>query len=301
MPTLFSFIALLIMGAMWGLQFSMLKFAALSGAGEINLLMITLTVLSIVFGVFILLRGESLHLSWRWSRFFVVIALLGYVFPLGITLFVAAHISVGLLAFIASLAPVVTIGIALVFRTEMVSPKRRMAVVLGVCSVCIILLPELQLPSQGAAFWIMMALGVPLVYGIEPIYVDVRWPDDMSSVQLIAGEAIFGALLVFPVFISQIDTLNLNAIETSTVWPLLVFVLAGVVETLLYFRLIKSTGAVFVSFGTFVSLAAGVGWGVLLFSERHPYYVWLAIGILVLALYLALNAQPTNNDNGEEN
>lgn len=287
--------ALLVMGSMWGLQFSMLKFAALSGAGEINLLMITLVLLSVVFGGYVLLKGEKLVFSGSWVVFLFVIALFGYVLPLGATLFVAPHISVGVLSLVACLAPVITILIALLFRTEPVSLPRKLAVLLGLCSILLILLPELQLPAQGAAGWIILALVIPIAYGIEPVYVHAHWPENMSSAQLIAGEAIAGALMIFPIFLFQNQPLQLNLIGSAAIWPLLVFTAAGIVETLLYFHLIKTTGGVFVSFGTFVSLTAGVGWGMLLFSEQHGIYVWLAVLFLVPALYLACKQKRSGN------
>ena len=70
---------------------------------------------------------------------------------------------------------------------------------------------------------------------------------------------------------------------SATLLALLVFVAAGVIESLLYFHLIRKTGGVLVSFGSFVALFAGIGWGMLLFSERHGQAVWAAAGVLCLA------------------
>ncbi|MGI9316166.1 MAG: DMT family transporter [bacterium] len=278
---------MVVMGSMWGLQFSMLKFAALSGLGEINLLMVTLVLLALVFSGYVILKGESLRYSREWVLFLFVIAFLGYVAPLGVTLFVAPHITVGALSMIACLAPVVTILLALLYRSEPVSRARKIALLLGLISVMLILWPELQLPELGSTGWMLAALGIPLAYGIEPILVDTRWPRGMTSSQLVAGEAIAAVIIILPLFLMQDDPIHFDISRSTAAWPLVVFVLAGIVETLLYFQLIKTTGGVFVSFGTFVSLIAGVTWGMLLFSERHGIYVWLAILFLLGALYLA--------------
>ena len=275
------------MGSMWGLQFSMLKFAALSELGEINILMATLLLLAIVFSGYVFVKGDPIRFSREWFVFLLVIALLGYVIPLGVTLFVAPHITVGALSLVACLAPVVTILLALVTRSETVSRSRKLALLLGLTSVILVLWPELQLPEFGATGWMLVALGIPLAYGIEPILVDTRWPKDMTSSQLVAGEAIAAVIIMLPIYLQQDDT-SLFALEMGvSAWPVIVFVMAGVVETLLYFYLIKTTGGVFVSFGTFVSLIAGVAWGMVLFSERHGILVWLAVVFLLGALLLA--------------
>lgn len=283
------------MGAMWGLQFSMLKFAALSGAGEINLLMLTLVLLAVLFSGYALIKREPIHFSRDWVLFLIVIAFLGYVAPLGATLFVAPHITVGALSLIACLAPVVTILLALLYRSEPVSRGRKLALLLGLISILLLLWPELQLPGLGDSGWMLIALIIPLVYGIEPVFVDTRWPVGMTSAQLIAGEAIAAVILILPVFLFQDNPITLHSLNTDALWPLIVFTLAGIVETTLYFHLIKTTGGVFVSFGTFISLFAGVAWGVLLFSERHGIYVWLAILFLLGALYLASREQQVSH------
>lgn len=284
------------MGVLWGLQFSMLKFAALSEAGSIDILMLMLVVLSLVYSVYVLSVGDSLRFPAGWIPFLLVTAMLGYVLPLGITLLVVPHIAVGTLSLIACLAPVVTVALALAFRTERVSPARILAIVLGLVSALLILWPELRLPGLGAAGWMVAALGIALVYGIEPVYVHARWPAGMTSPQLIAGEAIAAAVLLLPFFLLQDNPLDRLSIGYDALWPLAVFVLAGIVETLLYFHLIRTAGGVFVSFGTFVSLFAGIAWGMLLFAERHAIHVWLAVIFLIGALTLCVRSQKQQAD-----
>ena len=269
----------------------MLKFAALSDLGEVNLLMATLVLLALVFSGYVVAKGEPLRFSSGWIVFLLFIALLGYVIPLGITLIVAPHITVGALSLVACLAPVVTILLALMLRSEPVSRSRKFALLLGLASVMLVLWPELRLPELGTTGWMLLALGIPLVYGIEPVIVDTRWPKDMTSSQLIAGEAIAAVIIMLPVYLMQENSSLFEIKFSAAAWPLVIFVIASVVETMLYFYLIKTTGGVFVSFGTFVSLVAGVAWGMVLFSERHNMYVWLAIAFLLSALFLASKGQ----------
>ncbi|MDE0094855.1 MAG: DMT family transporter [Gammaproteobacteria bacterium] len=293
-------LSLVVMGVLWGLQFSMLKFAALSEAGIIDILMLMLVFLSLVYSAYVLYVGDSLRFPASWIPFLLITALLGYVLPLGITLLVAPYIAVGTISLIACLAPIVTVALALAFRTEQVSASRVFAIVLGLVSTLLILLPELQLPGLGALGWMVVALGIALVYGIEPVYVHARWPAAMTSPQLIAGEAIAAAVLLLPFFLLKGNPLGLLSLGRDALWPLAVYVLAGIVETLLYFHLIRTTGGVFVSFGTFVSLFAGIAWGMLLFSEKHAMHVWLAVVFLIGALFLCSRSQTREARAGDD-
>ena len=74
---------LLVMGALWGLQFAMLKMAAEAGYQEISVLMISLLLLSLAFLGLSKIKGEGRVLRRDWIPFLIVTALMGYVIPLG--------------------------------------------------------------------------------------------------------------------------------------------------------------------------------------------------------------------------
>lgn len=279
---------LLLMGGLWGLQFAMLKRAAGIGLSEISVLMVALLLLSVIFAALLLVRDGMFRLSLERIRFLAIIGLLGYVFPLLAALYAAPHLPAGILTLIATSAPVATIVTVLLLRSESVSPRRLVAVALGVLSVLMILLPEISLPDGGNSAWIVVALVVPVCYGVESVYIAACWPRGLSSLQAVAGETFASALMMVPICLVFGDPIvKIGALSFSDI-AITVFVLAGVVESLVYFYLIERTGGVLVSFGTFVSLFAGIVWGMLLFDERHAAIVWIAIAVLCMALYLAV-------------
>ena len=138
---------LIIMGVMWGLQFAMLKLATQSGHSDIFILMLSLALLSVIFLLITIVKTQLFGITIERLIFLVITSLLGYVVPLIATLHAAPHISVGILALMVSMTPVVTIAVALLFRTEFVSIGRILAVLLGVVAVTLVLWPELELPS----------------------------------------------------------------------------------------------------------------------------------------------------------
>lgn len=283
---------LVIMGAMWGLQFAMLKLAAEGGYGEINILMMTLILLSIVFSLIMVTRKQSFAVNRERIWFLLITSVLGYVIPLSAALHAAPHMPAGILTMIGCLAPVVSISIALMLRTEFVSAQRVLAVVCGLIAIGLVLWPQLELPGRGAAPWMLLALLVPACYGVESVYAAVYWPKGWTSLQAVTGETLMATLLVLPMFFVIGDPPAMVATWSTAEWAIAVFVVAGVIESLIYFFLIQTTGGVFVSFGTFISLFAGIGWGVILFSESHGALVWGAVGTLCAALALACFDRP---------
>lgn len=279
---------LVVMGSMWGLQFAMLKLAAQGGYSDLTVLAVALVLLSVAFLVIVRVRGERLVITRRVIVFVTVSSVLGYVAPLLATLAAAKVLAAGLLTLFASLSPVVSVVLVLMFRTEKVSPARICGVALGVASIAVILAPELSVPGFGAAPWMLVALIVPLTYGLESVYVSYSWPDGLSPMVAVTMETLAAVVVTAPLFvfvgIDIPDFSRWSASETAV----LVFVGAGVVESVIYFYLIRHTGGVFVNFGAFVSLFAGLAWGAVLFGERHGLAVWAAVGMLVVALWLSI-------------
>ncbi|MEM7171637.1 MAG: DMT family transporter [Pseudomonadota bacterium] len=278
---------LVVMGSLWGLQFAMLKFLSQSGYSDLSILMVALFLLSLIFSGLMVIKRQFFKLDFGILRFFTITSLLGYLLPLLAVLYAAAELSAGILTLFACMAPVVATSLALSLRTEKVRPTRVAAVLLGVASAVLILLPELQIPDQGKLRWMLVALVVPLAYGIESIYISRHWPKGLTALQVVTGETVAATILVAPIFLFVGSPLpNLFAGSEVTL-AIVIFVGAGVLESLLYFRLIQQTGGVFVNFGTFISLFAGIAWGMILFSESHSANVWASATILILAIYLA--------------
>ncbi len=279
-------IVLLLMGMTWGLQFAMLKLAVERGRSELNVLLMALVLLSVIYAILVGLKGRRFRPTREHLVFFVIIAILGYILPMGATLYAAPYMPAGIITLLASLSPIATFAVAIGLRTEPVSRIRIWAMVLGCVSALLVLAPQAELPGYGSLGWMLLVLIIPVCYGVESIYVAVRWPKGLGVLELGCGEALVAAVLTLPLFFLFGEPGSFGIGVSVADLAILVFVLCGVFEVLMYFWLIRTTGGVLVSFGTFVSLFAGIGWGMLIFSESHGPAVWLAVLVLVAGLAL---------------
>ena len=286
---------MIVMGTMWGLQFSMLKRAGQGGYSDLTLITFALVLLSIAFLALSAVRAEMIRPERRLLAFFLVTAFLGYIVPLGATLYAASVLDAGILTMIACLSPVIAVAAALVLRVESVSSRRSVAVGLGCISVGLITFPEFRAQEFGHLPWIAVAIVVPLCYGLESIYVSRFWPVGMTPLQAVTGETLAAALIVFPVFLLHGDPALRSVTWSGAEFALLTFVAAGIIEGIAYFRIIQSSGAVFVNFGSFVGLVSGVCWGMVLFNETHGPNIWIAVAILIAALTLATQSQTADS------
>ena len=275
---------LLLLGITWGLQFSLLKLAVERGHVELNVVMMTLILVSIAYAIMVGLRRGAFRITRERLEFFVIIAIIGYILPMAATLYAAPHVPAGIISMLASLAPMVTFAVALLLRTEPVSRARIGAMLLGCGSVVLVLAPQAELPGYGAFGWMLLVLVVPLCYGVESIYVAARWPDGLNVMQVGLGEAVVAAILSAPLFLLFGEPASFTIEGSVADLAVGLYVLCEIAEVFMYFYLVRVTGGVLVSFGTFISLFAGIGWGIAIFSEAHAAAVWVAVLILVAAL-----------------
>lgn len=279
---------LLVMGAAWGLEFSVMKLATEAGFPGIGILLVTLALVAPVFWMIVALRGAWFRPTWPIVRFLVVIALLGYVLPLLAALWAAPHVPAGLMTMIASFTPVVSVACALSFRTERVSPRRILAVALGLAAALLVLVPETQVPGMGVLGWLLVVFVVPLTYGIESVYVSVAWPGGLDPMQVAAGQSVAALLAVLPIYLLFGEPIVYDPSWSMGQVAIGLVALCVLVEVLLYFVIIKASGGVLVNFSMYISLFAGMAWGWAIFGERHGVVVWIAVAVLVAGLALTV-------------
>ena len=63
-------------------------------------------------------------------------------------------------------------------------------------------------------------------------------------------------------------------------------VVFGIVEIYLYFELVRLGGAVTVSQSNYVSVVMGVVWGMIIFNEPLMAWIWVAVALLFISLFL---------------
>jgi drug/metabolite transporter (DMT)-like permease len=279
-------VLLFILGALWGLQFTLLKIASGSHLSEVGILSVSMLLLAAAFVVTLVACRACFRPTRQHVRFFILSGLFGFVLPLGSIIYVAEHLSAGLIVFYESLTPIVTVAMALGLRTETLSAQRIAAVALGMLGIVVVLWPELSVP-QGARFEaLIVAFIIPLAFAADGIYVASRWPNDLRAIQVVTGETVAGCAMLLPFYLCSGESFAFPRDWQSGEWAMLAFVPVSFLEVCLYFYLLKNAGAVFVSVASFISLFAGIFWGMTFLGEEHPLSVWIAVIFVSLALYM---------------
>ena len=277
---------LLLLGIGWGSTQSLGKLAVSSGHQHFGLIFWQLVIGAVVLGTLNLLRRKSFAITRAGLRFAVVIALIGTLIPNSTFYLSVAHLPGGVMSILISTVPLLSLPLALALGMDRFDALRLLGLCCGVLGVALIALPQTSLPSPDMVAWLPVALIGPLFYAMEGNYVAKWGTAGLDAVQAMFWASSVGALMALPLtlwsgqWISPLPPYGvpeLALIASSCVHAL---VYAG------YVWLAARAGAVFATQVAYVVTGSGVLWAMLLLGERFSGWVWAALAVMLLGLFL---------------
>lgn len=240
----------------------------------------------ILLALLMAVRRERMPLSWSHMKFYAVSALLGLVFPY-LSIFIAAsNLPVGVLSMGFTLEPAFTYLLALFFVIERFHALRFAGLLTGVAGIMLIVLPETSLPEPGMVPWVALGLVAPISWAGWSVWATRARPPAVPPLALTTAMMGFGALFLLPLMLG-VEGWWWFADELSDGgWTVVALAFGNAFFWWLGMTTVSKLGPVFYStwgfFGTPLTVLAGI----LVFSERHSLWVWSALALLLLSLYL---------------
>lgn len=275
-----------LMGAMWGLSFSLGKIAVDAGIKPFGISQFQATVSGLILLVITLIRRKPLGELKDKFGFILVIAILGAAVP-GVLFYLAAgHVQAGVLAITVALIPLLTYGASIPLRIEAFNKIRFLGLVFGVVAILFIALPENSLPDRAALPWILLACVSSVCYALENIILGFKSAVTIGAIRMSMGMNLLAGVLLLP-FTIYTDSLYIPALPLE-MGDLAVFGLAiiSVVAYTMFVMSVAKFGAVFASQTGYLVTLAGVLWGILIFGESHSVWVWFSLVCMIIGLAL---------------
>jgi len=289
-------VALVMLGTAWGAFFSLSRFA-----GETQMTPMVLVAYIIVaelpFFYLICWRRGRFPRVWRPASmlFYLMAASVGYFIPAVLELQAAPIIGAGLLTIFVSMTPMITVIVAFVMRTEEKTLQKLIGVMVGTLALMPLMLREdMIMPRpEDAKTGFILALSVACCYGLYHNLVSKFWPEGEDAWQLATGETISGLLVLVPfaLIVYGVEPLPFHGYDIPLVLGSYLFL--SMASIWLYFYVLKAGGPIFASMAGFISLAAGVVFGMVLFGERHT--PWVLFSMLGMVLAIWLTSRPKQN------
>ncbi len=271
---------LLLIGAIWGLGFTLTRIVIGAGAAPV-----TLAFWQTGSGALLLFAlGRRPVLDRAHLRFYAITGVLGSALPSLLVAMAARHVEAGVLAVAMALAPMLCLMLCIVGRIERVTPRRALGMALGLAAVVVIARPG----GEAAMAGLLLAVGAAASYAVEDVYIAIGRPPASGAFTLLSGMLTAGALWLLPGVALSGQWVPLP-IEAQGAWLALALIASSnLLAYAAFVTLITRSGAVFASQVAYVIVAAGVVWGIVILGERHPAGFWVGVALMLAGLVLTL-------------
>ena len=278
--------ALLIIGAGWGITSPLSKIAVSTGHQPLGLVFWQMVIGAVLLGAIVFVRGGRLALGRRQITLYLAIAFLGTILPNAASYRAAAHLPAGVMSIVIAMVPMFAFPIALALGQDRFSIARVVGLGLGLGGVALLVGPEASLPDRAMVAFIPLALIAPFFYGLEGNFVGKFGTAGLDPIEVLFGASVFGAVLSFPLALGFGHWLNplggFGAPESA-------LVLSSIVHALVYAGyvwLVGRAGPVFAAQVSYLVTIFGVGWAMLILDEAYSGYIWGALGLMLLGMFL---------------
>lgn len=281
-----AYLLLVLGGAAYGLLLAVNRFAADAGVPFLPYVFWqSLGACALLFA-FCLIRRRLPPVSRDHLRLYALMGITGHALPWSLLAFVAPKLPVGVVALGLATVPFWVYAIAVSLGMDRFRWLRLLGMALGFTGVLLIVLPATSLPSRSMVGWVFVALAPLICFAVTIVASERMRPPEgdpfalscgllaMGTLGLLPALAVSGQWWMFAPPFDSGDAAVLGAVAlVALLWPLL-------------FEIVRMAGPVFFSSVSYLDTLAGVGWGLLFFSERHSPWIWAALVLLLAGLYL---------------
>lgn len=279
-------LALVLMGAAWGLTIPLTKFAIEAGFRDFGIIFWQFALGAVLLGALLAALGRPLAIARRHWPFCLAIALMGTFLPNWASNTAAIHLPAGIMSIVISTVPLIAWPIAMGLGMDRFSALRALGLLLGFGAILLIALPEASLPEASMAAWLPLALVAPALYAVEGNYVAKRGTGGLDPIQVLFGASIIGTIISAPVAVlsgvwiapTPPFTLAHGAIGAAACLHALAY--SG------YVWLVGRGGSVFAAQVAYLVTGFGILWASLLLGESYSAWVWAALGLMFAGLFL---------------
>lgn len=279
-------VLLVACGVGYGGLFSLNRIAADAGVPPTSYAFWQSALPAIVLLFVSLATGSTLGRRLRHWLAYLLIGGGGIGLPTALLTYVAPHLPVGLVTVVLALSPPLTYLFGVLVRLERFHWLSVIGTIFGFSGVLLIAAPTAALPSRDMTGWFLVSLAAPLLFASANICAAVMLPKSANPIGLAAGILVGSAMVLAMTLVLTAQNFSFPPLLTAGAWAICG---SGAINggfIVMFLEIIRRAGAVFFSQFNYLAVAAGIGWGYFLFSERLSIYVWMAVGLMLAGVLL---------------
>jgi drug/metabolite transporter (DMT)-like permease len=287
---------LILLGGLWAFRLAAIKTAGLSGVPVHVVVAVAALGIGVFFTCVAMWRRDWPPLDRGTLGFYGLSGMLGFLAPFALESVVAPHLPVFVFVVVIATMPIITLMLSFLVGGEKLHLIPVLSVALGFVGAMLILWDTVQTDPSGAhgmgsAWWIAIAFGVPGLYAINTVFVATRWPSRAGALHvanaqalIVAGASVLGSALA-GLFGDWALVFNAPVAMVS-------IILGEGLALLVYLRIARDFGAIWVSFANYVSMIFAALIGTIVFGDKMTALSVFAA--LIIAASVALYHRRTN-------
>lgn len=278
------FLTLIVLASLWSSAFTAIKIGV-ETVPPTTLVAGRLSIAAVLLLTFAVARGRMLPpLGRQWGIFFVLGAA-GYGVPFFLISWGEVVVDSGPAAILMAIMPLTTMLLAHFFaRNESITMRKLAGLTIGFAGVVVLVGPQALARLGSDTVRELAIAGGAMFYAVNAVLSRRLPPGD--PVQRSAAVVMCAALQMIPIAIwADYPVTGLDPSSWLSVGYLGVFPTA--LATIIFFHLIDTEGASFVSLNNYIIPCLGVAWGVLLLGESVSLQSLSALAIILCGIAVA--------------
>ena len=287
-PLLLSWILLLSLAIIWGVNFLFIKLAVLE-VGPITNVFLRLIMAAVILYFFMILTGNKLILKTNYLIFYFSIGALGLSIPFFLISSAEQYIDAGLAGVLMSPMPLLTLALsALILKNEKINFLKVLSFLIAAFGLIVLFgfenLSQLGGKDKIEFYSQLAVLLAATCYGLNAII--SKLVPDINFISLATGTTIASVIIIFPfaIFFEPfwMENFSIKSILAISVQG----VFATAIANLLFFKIIQLEGPVFLSLINFMIPLIAYFSGVIFLGEIIRVNVLVSLAMILFALCL---------------
>ena len=275
---------LLLLSSIWGASFLFLRVAS-PEFGPVALILVRMGVAFLTLSPFLLKRGFRQRL-WRNVGPLAVVGVLNQAIPFTLLAFATLRLEAGFTSLINATTPIFAAIVGALLFASTIHRQQVIGLVVAFLGMFVLSADKLTFTAGGTGWAILAGLLATFSYGLAVNY-SHRYLTGLNAREIAVGSTFFSSLtLLGPGLWFWPEQTPSPAAWTSA---LLLASVCTSLAFLMFYRVMRSAGAVASSTVTFMVPAFAVAWGILLLGEE--FSLRLAIGMAITLLGTAMTIQ----------
>lgn len=281
-----NFLLLILLAGLWGPSFLFIK-VAVAEIPPLTLVLGRVAIAAVLLTLFLLVQGKSLPRTRTIWRRLAVVALVQNAIPFVLFGWGEQYIDSALASILNGTTPLFTIIIAHFFAADdRLTPTKLVGVLVGFAGLVLLITPSFGDGVQATTLGLLAVALASLMYGVAIVYSrnNLR---GLPPLVAPAGQMIMVTIYLLPLSLLIDRPFSLSPLSLPVIGSLLALgVLGTAVAFVVYYRLIETAPASYVSMTTYVIPVFGVILGVLVLNEQLTWHAYAGFGLILLGVMI---------------